>query len=312
MRPTVLFLFCVMLTAACSKDPENPYSNVTTPTSNPDPQNLPTDNFAWLHQKIFRPNCAVSGCHDGTFEPDYRTISSAYNSLVYAPVISNDSAHTYAYRVLPGSADHSLLYARLTMFLPNTSGQMPLVVQNGSDWPANSASYIAKVHDWINNGAKDMFGSAPTLGDLQPQVTGFLAFPAGNTATPYTRDTTAGVPPILVHAANTDLWFSLTDDHTAAASLTYNKIKLSTSQFGFTSAPEHDLAITGPITGADFSSSSASFTHKASLDFSAYPAGTFLFVRVYVNDGSHTANAEIPSDGTSEPMLSYFTLKVVP
>ncbi len=313
MRNAVLLLlFGAMMIIACSKDPENPYANLTRPSSNPDPQNLPTDNFAWLHQRIFRPTCANSGCHDGTFEPEYRTISSAYNSLVYRPVISNDSAHTYTYRVLPGDAAHSLLYARLTMFIPNTSGQMPLALSDGSDWPANSTYYISKIHDWINGGAKDMFGNAPTLGDLQPQVGGFLAFPAGNTTTPFARDTLSGVQPILVPHANVDLWFFLSDDHTAATSLTYNKIKVSTSQFGFANAPEQALAITGPITALDFSNMNASFTHKASLDLSAYPVGTFLFVRVYVNDGSHIANAEIPSDGTSEPMLSYFTLKVVP
>ena len=308
----VLLLLCVTLFFACSKDPENPFSNLDRPSSNPDPQDLPPGNFAWLHQKIFKPTCANSGCHDGTFEPEYRTISSTYNSLVYHPVISNDSLHTYTYRVLPGDADHSLLYARLTMFIPNTSGQMPLEVDPNGDWNPNAATYIQKIRDWIQGGAKDMFGNSPTLGNLAPQVTGFLAFPAGNTSTPYPRGTDPGVQPIEVPAANVDLWCAFSDDSTAANALLYNKIKVGTSQFAFSTTPEQDLQITGPISALDFSNVAVPFTHKASLNLSAYPVGTFLFVRVYVNDGDHAANTEVPSDGTAEPMLSYFRLKIVP
>lgn len=308
----VVGLGALFLLATCQKDEENPYANLTWPTEIPNPETLPQNNFAWLHQKIFRPVCANSGCHDGTFEPEYRTISSTYNSLVYQPAISNDSAYTYTYRVLPGDADHSLLYARLTINIPNTSGIMPLEVDGESDWFANETLYIQKIHDWIEGGALDMFGNAPSLGNLEPQVSGFLAFPPGNTTTPYPRGTDPGVQPIEVPAAGVDLWFEFDDDSTAAASLAYNKIKVSTSQFDFDAAPEQDLVISGPILALNFSNTAGSFTHKASVDLSGYAVGSYLFVRAYVNDGDHAANTEIPSDGTGEPMLSYFTLLIVP
>ena len=311
MRRLIVIGLLALLLPTCKKD-ENPYADLTFPQSIPNPENLPQDNFAWLHQKVFRPTCANPGCHDGCFEPEYRTIGSAYNSLVYHPVISNDSLGTYTYRVLPGDPDHSLLYARLTIDIPNTSGQMPLEYDVNGDWPPNSAFYIQKVRDWINGGAKDMFGNIPTLGNLEPQVTGFLAFPGGNTTTAYPRATGSGVQPIEVPAGNVDLWFSFTDDSTAVSALGYNKYKLGSSQFDFTPVAEQSLSTGSSITAPDFGNSSTTFTHKAALNLSAYPVGTYLFVRVYVNDGDHTANTEVPDDGTGEPMLSYFTLKVVP
>lgn len=312
MRAAVLFSIIVLLLAACKKEEDNPYEGLTYPSEIPNPENLPPDNFAWLHQKIFRPTCANSGCHDGTFEPEYRTISSTYNSLVYHPVISNDSLGTYTYRVLPGDADHSLLYARLTIAIPNTSGMMPLEVDGGSDWYDNDTYYIQKIRDWIEAGAKDMFGNAPSLGNLEPQVSGFLAFPAGNTTDPYPRGSDPGVQPIEVPAGNVDLWFEFDDDSTAAISLTYNKVKVSTSQFDFDAAPEQDLLISGPIIALNFSNTAGTFTHKAALNLGGYSVGTYLFVRAYVNDGDHPSNTEVPSDGTGEPMLSYFTLLIVP
>ncbi|MBK7268515.1 MAG: hypothetical protein IPI07_03030, partial [Flavobacteriales bacterium] len=65
----------------------------------------------------------MSGCHDGTFEPEFRTIASAYNSLVYHPVIAND-----ARRASPTAycREHDFLPARKAhhVFVANTSGVM--------------------------------------------------------------------------------------------------------------------------------------------------------------------------------------------
>ncbi|MBP6657110.1 MAG: hypothetical protein KA284_04590, partial [Bacteroidia bacterium] len=84
-------VFAVILTStffACKKDevPENPYDKVdystnTNPDPNPDPNSI-----QGLYKNIFQPKCANPGCHDGTFEPDFRTIESAYSTLVYQSV----------------------------------------------------------------------------------------------------------------------------------------------------------------------------------------------------------------------------------
>lgn len=310
MRATITIAFILLAFTACKKE-ENPFEQLEHTTPNPPGEALPEGNFAWLHQRIFSPVCANSGCHDGTFEPDFRSIGSAYNSLVYAPVISNDQGNSFTYRVLPGNVQMSFLHERLTTFVPNTSGIMPLET-DGPDWPQHEQLYLNAIASWIQNGAPNMFGQPPSLGNLEPQVTGFLVLPAGNTGSPYPRGQGEGVQPIEVPAANVDLWFALTDDETATADLAYNKVKIATSVLGFATVPELALSTGASMNGPEFSGSNSLFTHKVSFDLSSYASGTQLFVRVYVDDGDHDGPTEVPNDGTGSPMLDYFTLRITP
>jgi hypothetical protein len=312
MRNTAIILCGITLLAACEKEQANPFDRPEAPAANPAVELLPLDNFAGLHQRIFRPTCALSGCHDGNFEPDLRTIGSSYNAMVYHPVIGNDPGQSFSFRVQPGDHQASYLHERLTVFVPNTSGIMPIELLPDSDWPANEAMYIQAIRNWIDQGAKDMFGTEPTLGNLQPQVVGLLCFPQGGQANPFPRADGAGVQPIAVPAAPVDLWFAFSDDSTPPQSFTHNTYKLATSPMGFPAVPEQAFALGGTLQGPDFGSSSAVFTHKAALDLSGHAPGTMLFVRAYVNDGDHDEPVEIPNDGTSSPMRDYFTLVITP
>ena len=97
---------------------------------------------------VLKPTCANSGCHDGTFEPDYRTLNSAYNTLVYQTPIKNDG--NYSFRVEPYNAQGSILMARLrNMVTPS----MPIQIEPDSDWPQKKDQYINNIQTWINNGA---------------------------------------------------------------------------------------------------------------------------------------------------------------
>src|SRR5688572_29120689 len=79
----------VLFYSSCSKDdeiPANPYDDInydtdTTTEQNPDPYSI-----TGLHKNIFNPKCNVPGCHDGTFEPDFRSVQSSYSTLVYQQV----------------------------------------------------------------------------------------------------------------------------------------------------------------------------------------------------------------------------------
>jgi len=154
--------FGLVTMQSCTKvDPANPYDALGDPPDdddNPLP-NLDPNTIQGLHQNIFSPTCANSGCHDGSFEPDFRTVESSYNTLVNHTVVKNDSLSPYAARVVPGDPDGSMLIRRLTADLPNSSGIMPLIVDPGSDWIPNKVAYIANIRTWITNGAKDMFGN---------------------------------------------------------------------------------------------------------------------------------------------------------
>lgn len=158
-RPYAFFLWSVLLTslfaASCTKATyHNPYDDLVveapadTTTSALEPGTL-----AWLHAKIFRPTCANSGCHDGTFEPDFRTIHSTWNTTVWHPVIKNDPQNSFMYRIVPGDVAASQLVARLTYDIDGQSGVMPLAVEPDSDWPDKKDAYIQAIKDWIAAGA---------------------------------------------------------------------------------------------------------------------------------------------------------------
>lgn len=310
MRNLLYIALPIALFAACKKE-ENPFDQLEHGTAAAPTEVVPEGSFAWLHQRIFRPICANSGCHDGSFEPDFRSMGSAYNSLVYAPVISNDPGNTFTYRVLPGNVQQSFLHERLTAFVPNTSGMMPLET-DGPDWPQNEQLYINAITTWIQNGAPNMFGALPVLGNLEPQITGFLAFPAGNSSNAYGRGEGEGVQPIEVPASTVDLWFAVSDDATAIADLMYNKAKVAPTALAFASVPELPLATNASISGPEFGGGLATFTHKLSVDLTGHAIGTQLFIRVYIDDGAHDGPTEIPGDGTGSPMVDYFTLRIVP
>ena len=126
-KPTLLFVLLLGILGACTETTENPFDN-SGPTTPIDTTEVPLDlnSIAGLHAEVIVPTCANSGCHDGTFEPDFRTIESTYNTLVYHPIIKNDPMGTYEYRVVPGDPDASQFMARLTYDIDGNSGVMPL------------------------------------------------------------------------------------------------------------------------------------------------------------------------------------------
>lgn len=316
MKISLAFIVCGMLLViiginACKKDPFiNPYDDpaLDPPASNPNPDNLNPSNFAYLHSKIFKPTCANSGCHDGTFPPDYRSINSAYNTLVYQKPV-NSSNNVFKYRVYPYKADSSILFHRMNV--PMGSGIMPLVTDPQSDWPVKKNDYLNDIKNWINAGAKDMFGNYPQLGNLQPQITGFLSFPAGNTSSPFPRGFGNIVPIEVPPNSSIDLWFLVEDDSTAAANISYNICNVSTSLFNFTVSDSVPLTYSSAgLTANDFSGNAAQFTHKATISTAPYPIGTYLYLRIKIDDNSQDVITEIPNEGTGEIMSGYFALKI--
>jgi hypothetical protein len=313
----ILFFACcilifLMTVPACKKDKFiNPYDDpsLQAPITNPDASNLESTNFAYLHAKVFKPTCANSGCHDGTFPPEFRTISGAYNTLVYQTPINTNNG-MYRYRVYPYKADSSIIIHRLNVALG--AGLMPLVIDPQSDWTSKKDEYILNIKNWINAGAKDMFGNYPQKGNTQPQVNGFLAFPTGNTTTPYARSS-GNIVPIEVPANSTvDLWFLVKDDSTASANITYNICKVSTSFSNFNTASSINMNyVSSGLTADDFSGSSTQFTHKAILNTAGFSSGTYLYIKAFVDDGDQGSPTEIPSAGTNDIMSGYFALKIL-
>ena len=156
MKEVFIIILSLCLLYACQKDHPNPFDEQDLPDNSLDSTgvNLDPTSFDGLHANIFSKTCARSGCHDGNFEPDFRTIESSYNTLVNHPIIKNDPSDTYEVRVKPGNPDQSVLVARLTFDIDGNSGIMPLAIDADSDWNEKKESYIQNVREWIQKGAE--------------------------------------------------------------------------------------------------------------------------------------------------------------
>ena len=315
MRIFYLFIMISLVFQACKKDGEiNPYDNPNL--------NFPKDTivnyfpdataFQALHNNIFIPTCANSGCHDGSFEPDFRTIESSYNTLVYQPVIKNDNGNTYEFRVKPSNSDKSILYKRLIEDIDGISGIMPLSAEYNAEhyWFDHKEEYIQNIKDWIDNGAKDMFGNLPLQPNNIPEMRGVIAFVTGQN-TPLAREIPRGTIYVPSSANSIDLWFSVQDDILISNELSYNKIKFSTNLFNFENKPEFPLEVIMPPKNETgfYVSTTDDFYHKYTLDMSTFTTGDIVFIKIYVKDDVNPVT-EIPSNGSDYNIVKHFTFTV--
>ncbi len=307
----LLFFFLLGLNACKEEAPINPFDMVTNPNG-PAPEELVLDptSIAGLHANVFKKTCANSGCHDGTFEPDFRSIESTYNTLVYQPIIKNDLAGTYEYRVLPENTEASQLINRLTTDIDGSSGIMPLVIEPDSEWEQEKETLIQNIKDWISAGAKDLLGNQPVLNDNGlPGMLGVAGF-----ATDWLGREDSGFGALRVSKTQTslDIYIALTDDKTAANQLTNNKIRFANTVDGFANAPELNLQILAtPEERTGFEGEVVKFYHKISIDPQDYAAlGETIFFRVYVKDDGNPLT-ELPSDGGAFYIKNYFSFTII-
>ena len=87
----LISIVSVVLAYSCKKEVvriepdtgfEDPYSDVDY-GNNPDLIPIDTSSYLGLHKLIFSTKCAVPACHDGAFEPDFRSVQGSYDQLVY-------------------------------------------------------------------------------------------------------------------------------------------------------------------------------------------------------------------------------------
>ena len=315
MRIFYLFIIVSLVFQGCKKDGEiNPYDNPNLNSPEETTINYFPDATAFqaLHNNIFIPTCANSGCHDGAFEPDFRTIESSYNTLVYQPVIKNDNGNTYEFRVKPSNSDKSILYKRLIEDIDGISGIMPLSAEYNSEhyWFDHKEEYIQNIKDWIDNGAKDMFGNLPLQPNNIPEMRGAIAFVTGQN-TPLSREMPRGTIYVPSSANSIDLWFSVQDDILATNELSYNKIKFSTNLFDFENKPEFALEIIMPPKNETgyYVSTTDDFYHKYTLNMSTFTTGDIVFIKIYVKDDVNPVT-EIPSNGSDYNIVKHFTFTV--
>ncbi len=312
----VIGSFATIVLLSCKKDvqaPANPFDDpsIQKPAPTPSGYNPSATSFEYIYDHVFRPTCANSNCHDGAFEPDFRTLNSAYNTLIYAPLVLSPVSPHYDYRVTPGNANASMIVHRLTQqpWAALGQGRMPFSDMN---WMDNNGTYIQNIIDWINQGAKDIYGVAPTLGNKNPNTFGLEICPGGNN-TPFNRSKYIEVP--LGNIGSVDLWTYIVDDSTAVQNLSPTQVKFSLKRYDFSAAVTQNLTYdpNGNTYQDITSTSNVKYTHKLSgFNLSSVRTDTgYVFVRTYVKDPHHSIPAETPNNG-SIYYSDYFVIKVIP
>lgn len=310
MKTKGIFIFIASLTIffACRKtgsSGENPYDkDKGNPRETITDSSFSPSSIQGLHKNIFKPTCANSGCHDGTFEPDFRTVESSYNSLVNVAPIKADSVHKF--RVLPGDADASMIMYRLTEDLGGNSGIMPLVVNPGSDYYSKKDEHLANVKAWINAGAKDFKGNTPKPVNFPPLVQGVVGLVGGS---PLGR---SGMyePMGTVSGPSVDIWFSFSDDKTPQENFTGMTINFSANPGNFVPANEQSLIkASSKKTMAGIFDPAIDYWWHYSYNTSGLPMNQVIWFRITCSDGTNM-NYQLPNSNSMFFLKKYFALRI--
>jgi hypothetical protein len=299
----------LMVHQACKKDtefPENPYDKVDYGNVQPRPDTLNPASLAGLHRNVFVTKCAVPGCHDGNFEPDFRTVQSSYSTLVYAPIIKNNIAESFFYRVIPGDTAASVLYERITnCCFVNTNDRMPQD-NIGTALPDADISNIAK---WILDGAKDINGNTPSRPDMEPTFPLYGA--ANNTfnveySAASNREDSLITNPFRLPSGIPSFFFAafIKDDHTPISEMKVNQLKLSKNMNDFSNAIS--------VTAAFFNVPGEGPVWVASVPTAGFNSGETWYMRYYVNDGYHQQDTEFPKNSSQDYYKTYWSFIVQP
>lgn len=287
--------------------PPNPYDDIqdADDLSN---DSIPLASLEGLQTKVFGPTCANSGCHDGTFEPDFRTAEASYNSLVYQPIIKNYVSNPLTHRVLPFDANNSMIIRRLTEDIDGISGIMPLATEPDSDWEDSKAIYIQALKDWINSGCPDLLGNVASTSDFIPQLKGFQVTATGSSlAFPRSENYSIQVPS---SSLSIDLWFALSDE--SGNPLIVDSLFLSYSRDDYSNSFRYAVQSTGSSTFTDYFGNSSSYTYKVTIPSpdQIFLENAFVFAQVRANDGVNIP-VLLPGPVTLPHIKNYYSFRCI-
>ncbi len=291
----LLSFFCFFALVSCYKEvPDespNPFLNSGNTTTITEKDSLDPSSFAGIHKQIFAVKCAVPLCHDGSFEPDFRSIESAYGNLVYHEVIKNNPQKSFVYRVIPKDVANSWLIERLITEDP-VLGRMPLYAN-----PLNETE-MQHIKDWINAGCPDINGIPAVYPNLQPQVKSRFALDAGNNRIDTSYDGRFPAAFVVPPGIAFNLGVEVEDDSTDVT-----KLKNMSFQFSY-DKDDFGNAVIKP----------------AALWFSKFPVVTLsssdfqfnktVYFRFYCQDEHHNSPSEYPMNSTSYYFKDYFSFIV--
>jgi len=296
-------LLIVLLFAACKGKedvPPNPFDDIDYGTDQsgsyaPDPTSM-----VGIYENVLRVYCDNPGCHDGSFEPDFRSVQSSWSTLVYHDINKNTADSAYSYRVVPGDPDASILWRRITQG-DAALQQMPATGQTVPD------NELQNIRTWIENGALDMFGNAGSLPNGEPQILGYLAtdqaFIQRYDELENRIDSLLTNPFKIPQNTNFNVIFLVEDDSTAVEDMQVNQLKLSMDINDFSSAS---------TVNAFFVSAGGFNVWVAPVNSANYGAGDTVYMRYYCNDGDQSFNTEFPREDLPDAYKTYSAFYVIP
>lgn len=293
----ILLFFAISITIySCKPDdnpPDNPYDDVDYATDDktvppPDPNTI-----VGIHENIFKVKCNNPGCHDGTFEPDFRTVQSAFSTLVYHGIVKNDANDSYTYRVMPNDTSQSMLIRRLT----HDDAQLQRMPATGAYL---TDSELQNIVNWINAGAPDMFGEIASLPNGEPVFLGYLAFDSAFVRIDTNRVNDDPINSFIAPYNKTVQLVMLTeDDSTTVQNMQVNQVKFSYDIDDFSNATTLN-AMYMDLGGFEF--------HVATFNSNTFLPDTTVYFRYYFNDGDHPNDSEFPTDEMFEGYKTYASL----
>ena len=269
-------------------------------------------SFLGLHTYIFQPTCAVPGCHDGNFEPDFRTVQSSYNTLLYAPVIKNDDAGTFTYRVIPGDTALSWLHERITTddeVLGRMPCMTPCIRQNAK-----------KITTWILDGAKDVMGNSPSFPTTSLYHSVSSPMKMIRWASGWMRTVQMPFHPLacqIIPWLNSGSGFMIRMSTAAIwEDGIWTTIKLESARnHTFYRSCRYSMEVLDALTpyiGPLFWDPlvPVPYYHHFTINTADFDPGSYYFMRFYVDDGDHPEPTEIPNTGSPSYLLTYFSFYI--
>ncbi len=317
MKKTTIYIAIALVfnfaSTACknSKKNKNPYDDWANTTKAPPSQDSAIDpnTIQGLHKNIFKPTCANSGCHDGNFEPDFRSIESSYNSLINRVATNTDPNNpSFTKRVIPSNAALSMLLHRINVFIPGSQGKMPLSLEPNSDWNDKKTEYIQNINNWINAGAKDQFGNSPANYDFAPQMGGMIAFADGsNTPLPHAANSPINIPS---GTGSVKIMIAYIDDKTPLNNFGATTLNHTLDPYNYSAT---ELAMTKEstaYTAKGFSGTDVDYWHSITLPVSQLGVvNNVVWIRTITTDNVNPA-VKIPDVTASFNAKKYFALRL--
>tara|TARA_B110000914_G_C15469142_1_gene449773 strand:+ start:1 stop:930 length:930 start_codon:yes stop_codon:yes gene_type:complete len=279
-----------ILLVNCTEDdlPINPYDGINYGDTTLVIDTVSPYSFVKVHRDILSPSCNVMGCHDGSFEPDFRTVESSYNTLVYHPIIKNNLEEDFRYRVVPNDTALSVLHERLTnCCFVNTNDRMP------QDNIGNSLEQedLDLITNWILNGAKDITGAIPDEPNNMPNVEYFIVTNSTYDST-YSDNRVGNIfyqPFIMPENEEVIFIVYVEDDKTPPADLLVHKLEISEFQENYNNAIE--IFATAYVAQYE--------VWVVPFNTSVLQSGKQYYFRYTVNDGESPNNTTYPNNQTS-------------